>query len=76
MCLRVGASIWGPFNYSFGIKSYVFRKHVFNVQKKHFKLKDQLQIKLIVAKRLVKVLEQEILDKRGLKTVRPSTSRH
>ena len=47
-----------------------------NVQKKHFKLKDQLQTKLIVAKRLAKALEQEMLEQRGLETVRPSTSRH
>ena len=51
-------------------------KDAVNVQLKEFKLQDQLQIKLIVAKRLVKVLEQEILDKRGLETIRPITSKH
>ena len=51
-------------------------KDAVNVQQKEFKLQDQLQIKLIVANRLVKVIEQEILQQRGLKTVRPSTSMH
>ena len=47
-----------------------------NIHKMHFKLEDQLQIQLILAKRLVKVFEQEILEQRGLKTIRPSTRRH
>ena len=43
-------------------------KDAVNVQLKEFKLQDKLQIKLIVAKKLVKVLEQEILEQRGLKS--------
>ena len=51
-------------------------KDAVNVQQKEFKLQDQLQIKVLVANRLVKVLEQEILEQLGLKTVRPSPSMH